>query len=588
MKKITFAIQRILGIIIDLSFSLYLFCILSFCISGFFYLPFLWGWLSVWMIYEIICHFFWMCTLGQNFLGIRLKSSIENKNKFVRFALRDVFTSIPGFFLVISLFLYNVLPYVLNANNIFHSYSLFYIILFFIFLIILFLLLFFRKKIFKIKIIRSVSFISKKERYKLLILYVIILVLGFFSRIANTYLTNPDLAKSAEIEYYAPRPSSSAVTKYTQYLQHNRQDINDYIFDLFKKYDHVILCERFHNEYTQWDMIYNIIKDERFSDIGTIFTEQGRADRIKDYQAYTSTTYSNDSLMEKALSGFLMKNQTLHPLWNRTSWFDFLKRVYYLNQKDSVRINVCFTSSDILVNPDAEKMYDSIMATNIINTIKSKKANKSLIIMNFRHAFLLDDYLNDNCGAYLNRTFPGKIANVLINNITLNYFSIEVAPPIQNGKWDVAFEQMGDSAYAFGFRDSPFGEDKFDLYPFISMLSKKKYEDMFTGMIYYLPLRKHVFSEGYPYMLDGENESLFLERYKLINEEYYEFIKKYELPRYKTFGRGKILYTEPRYFKINKLENRIVYSIFGIGFFVGILLLAMILLTPMETRRKQR
>ena len=52
--------------------------------------------------------------------------------------------------------------------------------------------------------------------------------------------------------------------------------------ELFDKYDHVILCERHHQEMTQDDMIFDLITDKRFVDkVGVVFTEIGCAESRK-------------------------------------------------------------------------------------------------------------------------------------------------------------------------------------------------------------------------------------------------------------------------------------------------------------------
>ncbi len=54
----------------------------------------------------------------------------------------------------------------------------------------------------------------------------------------------------------------------------HRQDINDYVMGLFEKYDYVVLCERHHQDMTQYDMIYDLVTDSRFVDnVGVVFKE---------------------------------------------------------------------------------------------------------------------------------------------------------------------------------------------------------------------------------------------------------------------------------------------------------------------------
>lgn len=153
---------------------------------------------------------------------------------------------------------------------------------------------------------------------------------------------------------------------------------------------------------------------------------------------------------------------------------------------------------------------DSIIGDNIISTINSGSVTKSLIIMNYRHAFLTQG----NVGYYLNRSFPGKVANVMINSAN----PIKLMMPVQNGYWDVATEQIHPVEYAFDFNDSPFGEDSFDF----ALMSKKmglKYQDMFTGIIFYKSQSEQYVSDGFNYIFEPENIKKIEERAGLLPEE---------------------------------------------------------------------
>ena len=56
--------------------------------------------------------------------------------------------------------------------------------------------------------------------------------------------------------------------------------------------------------------------------------------------------------------------------------------------------------------------------------------------------------------------------------------------PIHKGKWDLAIEINENKPFGFDFKNTPFGKDHFDLIPFGGTI---KYEDIFTGMIFFRP-----------------------------------------------------------------------------------------------------
>lgn len=582
MKKLSF-FQRCMSSLIDFTAVFFMYTIIGFLISYFYFLPFLPGFLIGWMLYYIVCYGIWGKTIGTSWFGSYIQTANGEKPPFIRILLREVFAGFPIFFLLIFLWLSLFSSFFAILNKIHPAllqseFLKLYVILYISILPLLtgIALILLRRKIFKLQLKKDASQIAtenvKAARKKVLIAYAVLLVAAGLSRTVNIYQTNCWETMPGEIARFVPRPSAHSVKKYTDYLETDRQNINDYIFGLFEKYDHVILCERLHPEYTQYDMIYGIVGDERFSKhIGTLFTELGCVDARDDFQKLIATPFPNDTVLEKELSAFMMKkNQTVYLLWRNTNWFDFLKKVYQLNQKDGVKVNVAFSDEHWTSKEDEKiRKRDSLMASNIISTIRSDSLKKSLTIMNYRHAYLISPPLSDikNCGNYMTDAFPGKVANVLINTVTMNYISDRFLPQIQHGKWDVAFEQMLDSAFAFNLKDSPFGKDRFDHYPFISPLSNKKYEEMFTGVIYYLPLHKHIFSHGYPYMIDGENEEILLQRAALISESEYNRVKDYFIPYLKGLERGK-RYDSNNYTVINFLENGIFILIYATGLLI--------------------
>ena len=54
------------------------------------------------------------------------------------------------------------------------------------------------------------------------------------------------------------------ISPYIKFLEQQNTSAKDYILDLFKKYDIVILCERDHRDATQYDLIYDIVSSPHF------------------------------------------------------------------------------------------------------------------------------------------------------------------------------------------------------------------------------------------------------------------------------------------------------------------------------------
>ena len=91
----------------------------------------------------------------------------------------------------------------------------------------------------------------------------------------------------------------SEILPYANFLEKQNTSAKDYILDLFKKYDIVILCERQHSETTQYDLIYNVVSSPYFQkNVGNIFTEVGSYSNRQNTLNFTKTKFANDSVKQ--------------------------------------------------------------------------------------------------------------------------------------------------------------------------------------------------------------------------------------------------------------------------------------------------
>lgn len=480
--------QRFVAFLIDATVALFIFQVVALICTYFYFIPIFPGLWVVWIAYYIVVHTIFGKTLGEAVLGLGIATKNSGTISVIQIFLREALVSIPAIIFWLTCW---------------HRIDILRTILILLLAIILLCL---KKKLFGVRIEEC----GVKPTYKPCFIYLVIIILGLGARFINTIATNDNTLSADQPLGLAPRPTVHSVEKYVDFLKDNRQNINDYVMNLFDEYDHVILCERLHPEVTQYDMIYNLVSDPRFVDkVGVVFTEIGCVESRDAYKNLLNTTFENDTLMEKALTSFLMENQSVHLLWPNTNWHNFLKRIYYLNQGKEKKVNILFADKNWIDRMGLE-YRDSIMADNIISTIKSDSLSKSLTIMNYRHAFLTPG--QGNCGYYIERSFPGKVTNVMFNFATIDFISMLTSPnketirPIQNGRWDVAFEQIPDDEFAFDFSGSPFGNDKFDFFPVPwAKENDLKYQDMFRGLIYYKSPAKQYTSTGFPYLFDSKN-----------------------------------------------------------------------------------
>ncbi|MDR0864133.1 MAG: hypothetical protein LBO74_04265 [Candidatus Symbiothrix sp.] len=301
-----------------------------------------------------------------------------------------------------------------------------------------------------------------------------------------------------------------------------KQEPVDYIMQLFDKYDMVILCERMHPEYTQWNFFSKIILNDAFVEkIKNVFTEVGDAQNQEILDTYMNTHFAEEEDLQRATAS-IARADAVWPLWNNTNIYDFILHLHQFNEtKDSInRINLLFSDTSYWDEIKNQSEYDSIftrinrdsiMASKIINLYNSRHLNKCLVITNTRHAW---NY-GGNEAAYLSKKFGSKMTVVWINGTT------QFMMPAMNGTLDEAALEITDSIWAIDFQKCPLGNMPFDLMPL--KRDKCTYKDLFVGMIYCKHPSNWKIGENYPYILDNYKDTL-LKKSELVGEDYLKMI----------------------------------------------------------------
>lgn len=380
-------------------------------------------------------------------------------------------------------------------------------------------------------------------------------------------LTFTALGLTAGKCYCAQTVYSDSIKPYVEFLNKQKTSPVDYIMSLFENYEIVILCERYHTEVTQYEMLFDLIKDERFQNsVGNIFTEVGSVSIRDKMSKYLTDDSLNDEQIEKGALD-IYRNLTWFPVWEKTNFFEFIKKTHRLNSGLAGGKKIMIYPCDMFVDwntttPQKYKEFssklderDKFMADNVISTVKNfqkngSKRKKALVIMNYRHAFndkfkfLMGDP-PDNTGRYIFEAFPGKVANVMINSLKLLPGTTDqkvIDTPLQDGKWDAAFKAAGVKSVGFNFEGSPFGLDFFDYFAFVPHFCY--YRHVFTGYIFHLPLEEHVQMTGIPKMLDDGYESIILERSVNTGEQTTSeaalYLSAFKKDGVKTFGYEKM------------------------------------------------
>lgn len=384
-------------------------------------------------------------------------------------------------------------------------------------------------------------------------------------------------------------PNTKEVQVYTSYAREKGKDPVEYIFDLYKKYDIVVLSERIHPECTQYEFITRLIADSRFKDeVGNLFTECGSVSFQDTVNTIMHTNFANEDSLNVAIANLQRNSNGVWPMWSNTNLFDLFKAFNHINNNlpDTQQLNWYFTdlavdwrtmSAEGYRRAYTNKDRDSLMAAHIITPffkkISNERRHKALVIMNTRHAYAYKGSLHNSfteeyrgTAAFLHEAFPGRVANVMIHTVSMKYAFIYV--PIQNGKWDRALEFTNDSAIGFDFEGSPFGEDIFDGH--FLYTNKIKYKDMFTGFIYYKPLKEHYIAESFPHQFDNFEDTI-LRRASFVDPDYVDAIK-YEINYFKKHPTNPVFIERVGYtFMYNIFRLAVLPSLIILGWIVGLI-----------------
>jgi len=347
---------------------------------------------------------------------------------------------------------------------------------------------------------------------------------------------------------------------YVDFLQVTQESPVDYIIRLFEQNNLVVLCERIHPEMSQYDFIFELATDQRFLDrIGNIFTEIGSSSYQNRLNRYLEASDSPDSGCVSELNK-IYRDFYDGGVWDKTNLYIFLRRIHDANRTmDSSRKIRVYPSGKAFsyegMTKERYKQYDapnrdSSIAANIISKyIELKKADpeaKALIIMNFRHGF--NQHINhptgrliQNVGGYLFEAFPRKVANVMLNTVIAKQIADTVIfGAVQSGRWDAAFEALGNPSTGFDLAASPFGIDHCDYLNFLD--HDLSYRDLFTGYVFYNPVGEHQLGFGVSTIFEGEFEETLQQRIIELFEEdstyaaqYISFLKEHHEMTYGTF-----------------------------------------------------
>lgn len=337
------------------------------------------------------------------------------------------------------------------------------------------------------------------------------------------------------------------VRPYIDFLEENKfLPAKEYILSKFETNDIIIFSERYHHDQTQYDVIMDVVRDERFK--GHIYTEIGSESLTKRFNDFLMNSTLTPDQKEIELRK-LYRDLSPSILWGPYNYYFMLSEVWEINKtrKDEDKIlifplDIWLDYNSIQTNREwAVHWYfiyntpsrDAIMGSNFVHNYEQVKAERpqALVILNTIHGIkqyptylpLPTRPLVRRSGEYIWRTYPDKTFVVYINSSN----SDTMVDLSNGGIIDAAFEYTGKDNIGFDLKGTPIGSSKFDLFSFGEGYDTNiDYNFIYDGMIFYKPLKEMVIKLGVPNIYPKDEEELYFKRASLISNKSIEEVKK--------------------------------------------------------------
>ena len=359
---------------------------------------------------------------------------------------------------------------------------------------------------------------------------------------------------------------NDSIKPYIHFLENNQfLSAKEYIISKFETYDIVILSERLHPDITQYEVILDVIKDERFN--GHIYTEIGvsnMAERLNNF--LLNSTFTEEEKERELLS--IYRDIDYDVCWHNYNYYQLLSEVYEINKSRQKEDKILIFSTDVafdwndFTTSEAYNLFSDlmenrtrgidrnvIMGANFVGFYEdAKRANpdktKALVIQNTYHGYaripsywrLPTEPFIYSTGEYIYKTYPNKTFGIYIN---FDRTTSERNTLSNDGIIDAAFEYTKKDNIGFDLKGTPIGNTKFDLYWF-GWGHNVNFDYIFDGMIFYKPLKELIIKQGIPNVYPKELEGQFFYRMALNNnqtleeamndEENIKFLKEINTP----------------------------------------------------------
>jgi hypothetical protein len=314
------------------------------------------------------------------------------------------------------------------------------------------------------------------------------------------------------------------ISDYMEVLEKTGQEPVKFVNNLLDDFDLLLFDDALHSAKEPFDFYQELIKDSIFkSKVKYIFIE---AFSINSQQYIDN--YFKKSVKDSQILIPVFQNDFTGYGWRYKTFLDLLGTIWEVNSQlpESEKIKVICVDqpiywSGIQTRKDYDLFQQSLVARDyfmykiISQTLDDFNSGvKGVFLTNTRHAYKGIKKSNGefywNTGTFLNQWHPKKSYSIRLHNVNLSIQSKldSISKPsaegldrisyswirMENGVWDKAFKENGNTPIAISLNDNVFGKADYVGNHMLNAADNQTMYDAYDGLIFLAPLEELHFS----------------------------------------------------------------------------------------------
>jgi len=365
-------------------------------------------------------------------------------------------------------------------------------------------------------------------------------------------------------------------TKLNDNLQSYLNSLNEkgkrpisFILEKLDEYDLILFDDALHTSVEPFIFYQNLIQNADFQKrVKYIFLEVVSITQQPALDAYFNSETEDLKLLYPAF-----QNDFSGTGWPYKTYFDLLRSIWEVNSTlpaqdrfKVIAVNAPTYWSEIKTSEDLDLFRLSLTGNDytmykvILSYLDNFKSDtKGIFLTNTRHAYKGIKNSNDkyylNCGTFFYLRNPGKTYSVHFHNINLSFEGkkeVDSSTPkttegledviikwvrMEDGLWDSAFDEFGNTPIALDLKDTPFGMTKYVGNHMLDAAEGQTMYEAYDALIFLAPVEKLHQTAMVDYIYTPEYKNELARRSKILytKEQLNNILDSYGLKSIKEF-----------------------------------------------------